>query len=169
MRRVRFPVVDRLAVVPVEMVGSVGKAGALAGLFGVMAIHRSGAWSWGGLRVEGLSAAGMVLLGYLSVSVLVPAGLPWLPGRAFSVTGAGAGCLAWGVLWASRLYTQPGDLIAWLLLFVAMGSFMGLNLTGASTYTSLSGVKKETRVAVPFVIGGLLLSLGLWTWACGIL
>jgi len=169
MRRVCFPMVDRLAVVPVEMVGSVGKAVALAGLFGAMAMHRSGAWSWAGLRIEGLCAAGLVLFGYLSVSVLVPAGLPWLPGRAFSVKGIGAGCLAWLLLWASGLYTPPGDLVAWLLLFIAMGSFMGLNFTGASTYTSLSGVKKETRVAVPFIMGCVLLSLGFWIRACGIL
>ncbi len=41
MRRVRFPMADRLAVVPVEMVGSVGKVSVLAGLFGVAAMHRS--------------------------------------------------------------------------------------------------------------------------------
>jgi len=169
MRRVQFPLRDRLAVVPVEMVGSIGKAGALAGFFGVAASHRSGAWSWAGLRTEGMIAAGLVFLGYLFVSAMVPAVLPWLPGRAFSVKGAVAGCLAWGVLWASRLYTQPGDLVAWLLLLAAMGSFMGLNFTGASTYTSLSGVKKETRVAVPCLVGGVVLSVGLWAWACGIL
>ncbi len=169
MRRVRFPLVDRLAVVPVEMVGSVGKVSVLAGLFGVAAMHRTGVWSWAGWRTEGLVAAGIVFLGYLFVSAMVPAGLPWLPGRAFSVKGVGAGCLAWLVLWGSRLYRQPDDLIAWLLLFVAMGSFMGLNFTGASTYTSLSGVKKETRAAVPFILGSVLLSVVTWIWACGIL
>lgn len=169
MRRVRFPLVDCLAVVPVEMVGSVGKASALAGVFGLMAAHRSGAWSWAGLRTEGLTAGGMVLLAYLGVAVMLPAGLPWLPGRAFSVKGVGAGCLAWFGLWISGLYTQPAPLAAWLLLCVVMGSFMGLNFTGASTYTSLSGVHKETRVAVPFMVAGLLLSVGLWAWACGIL
>jgi len=169
MRRVRFPSVDRLAVVPVEMVGSLGKAGALAGLFGVMATRRSGAWSWAGLRTEGLAAAGIVVLGYLFVTVMVPACLPVLPGRAFSVKGAVAGCLAWFSLWASRLYTGPVDLAAWLLLFVVMGSFMGLNFTGASTYTSLSGVKKETTLAVPLMSVGLLLALGFWIWTCGVL
>jgi hypothetical protein len=169
MRRVQFPLWDRLAVVPVEMVGSIGKAGVLASLFGVAAIHRSGVWSWEGLQTEGLMAVGLVLLGYLFVSVMVPAGLPWLPGRAFSVKGASAGLLGWATLWATGLYGRTTELIAWLMLLMVMGAFMGLNFTGASTYTSLSGVKKETRLAVPIMIAGVLLSLGLWTWACGIL
>lgn len=167
MRVVRFPLMDRLAVVPVEMVGSVGKAAAVAGLFGAVAIFRTGDWSWAGLSTEGLTAAGMVLLGYLFVSVMVPAALPWLPGRAFSVKGACAGGLVWLILWVSRLYTEPTAASAWLLLFVTMGAFMGLNFTGASTYTSLSGVKKETRIAVPVMVVGLMVSLGLWFWSCG--
>ncbi len=114
-------------------------------------------------------AVGLVLLGYLFVSVMVPAGLPWLPGRAFSVKGASAGLLGWATLWATGLYGRTTELIAWLMLLMVMGAFMGLNFTGASTYTSLSGVKKETRLAVPIMIAGVLLSLGLWTWACGIL
>ncbi|MCF7975802.1 MAG: acetyl-CoA synthase subunit gamma [Phycisphaerae bacterium] len=169
MRRVQFPLRDRLAVVPVEMIGSVGKAAALAGLFGVLAIHRSGTWSWQGLYPEGVTAAGLVFLAYLFVSVIVPAGLPWLPGRAFSLKGACAGLLGWALLWATGLYGRASELMAWCMLFMVMGSFMGLNFTGASTYTSLSGVKKETRLAVPMMAVGLLLSLGLWIRACGIL
>jgi acetyl-CoA decarbonylase/synthase complex subunit gamma len=150
------------------MIGSVGKAGALAGLFGGLAIHRSGTWSWQGLYPEGVTAASLVFLAYLFVSVMVPAGLPWWPGRAFSIKGACAGFFAWALLWAAGLYGRVSELTAWLALFMVMGSFMGLNFTGASTYTSLSGVKKETRLAVPAMVTGLLVSMGLWSRACGI-
>jgi acetyl-CoA decarbonylase/synthase complex subunit gamma len=37
-----------------------------------------------------------------------------------------------------------------------------MNFTGASTYTSLSGVKKEMRVAVPLQIVGALTGVILW-------
>jgi acetyl-CoA decarbonylase/synthase complex subunit gamma len=37
-----------------------------------------------------------------------------------------------------------------------------MNFTGASTYTSLSGVKKEMRWALPLEIAGGMIGLGLW-------
>jgi hypothetical protein len=106
--------------------------------------------------------------GYVLVGTAVPGLLPWLPGRAFSLKGACAGLLAWLLLWALGPYTRAIDLAAWLILLCVMASFMGLNFTGASTYTSLSGVKKETRLAVPVMVAGLLAALGLWIRACGI-
>jgi len=167
MRRVQFHLADRLAVVPVEMIGCNHNAIMLALTFALIAARRHGGWSWPHLYQEGLPAGVLVLAGYLTVGILTPALLPWLPGRAFSLKGACAGLLVWLVLWASGRYAQIGDLTAWLLLFVTMGSFMGLNYTGASTYTSLSGVKKETRLAVPLMIVGLLTAVGIWFWSCG--
>jgi len=73
------------------------------------------------------------------------------------------------LLWALGPYTRAIDLAAWLILLCVMASFMGLNFTGASTYTSLSGVKKETRIAIPMMAAGLLTALCLWIRACGIL
>jgi acetyl-CoA decarbonylase/synthase complex subunit gamma len=40
-----------------------------------------------------------------------------------------------------------------------------MNFTGASTYTSLSGVKKEMRWAVPLEIGTGFAGLALWVSA----
>ena len=37
-----------------------------------------------------------------------------------------------------------------------------MNFTGASPYTSLSGVKKEMRWALPLQVGAGVLGLGLW-------
>jgi acetyl-CoA decarbonylase/synthase complex subunit gamma len=167
MRRVQFPLLDRLAVVPVEVVGSTKKALIVACVFGLIACARQGGSGfWQTLGSQGLPAALWVLAGYGAVSVLTPALLPWLPGRAFSVKGAGTGLLVWLVLGLSGVYPQTSDTLVWLLLFMSMGSFMGLNLTGASTYTSLSGVKKETRLSIPWMVAGLLLSVGIWLWSC---
>ncbi len=167
MRRVQFRMTDRLAVIPVEMVGSAHKALLLAVVFALIATRRADGGSWPRLAYEGFMAGGLVLAGYLAVSVLTPALLPWLPGRAFSIKGAGAGLLIGIAQWTFGFYTQTGDLLAWLLLMVPMGAFMGLNLTGASTYTSLSGVKKETRLAVPWMIAAVILSVCLWFGSCG--
>jgi hypothetical protein len=44
----------------------------------------------------------------------------------------------------------------------AIASFTLMNFTGATTFTSLSGVLKEMRVAVPAQITGGAIGLGLW-------
>ena len=41
------------------------------------------------------------------------------------------------------------QLTARALVYAAATSFIGLDFTGASAYTSLSGVKKEMRLAAP--------------------
>lgn len=169
MRRVQFRLADRLAVAPVELILSAKHASIVAAAFAVLAGWRGGGWAWETFQTQGAVAAASVLGGYIFAGIAVPGLLPWLPGRAFSIKGAFGGLLAWLLLWALGPYTQAIDLAAWLILLCTMASFMGLNFTGASTYTSLSGVKKETRIAIPIMVVGLLAALGLWIRACGIL
>ena len=58
------------------------------------------------------------------------------------------------------------DTAAWLVLVPAMTSFLLMNFTGASTFTSLSGVLREMRVAVPAqIVAG---ALGLLLWLAGL-
>ena len=49
-----------------------------------------------------------------------------------------------------------------LLLIPCSAMYLAMNFTGASTYTSLSGVKKEMKWAVPVEIGVGVLGLILW-------
>lgn len=168
MRTVRFRLADRLAVVPVELILAAKYALLVAAAFAVVAGWRSDGRTWNALQ-EGAIAAASVLGGYVFVGIAVPGLLPWLPGRAFSIKGTFAGLLAWLVHWALGPYARAIDLAAWLILLCVMAAFMGLNFTGASTYTSLSGVKKETRIAIPVLAVGLIAAFGLWIRACGIL
>jgi acetyl-CoA decarbonylase/synthase complex subunit gamma len=39
-----------------------------------------------------------------------------------------------------------------IFFIVGFSSFLAMNFTGASTFTSLAGVKKEMRIAVPMQI-----------------
>ena len=104
---------------------------------------------------------------FARTAILGPLLLPWLPGRAFSIKGAilglvlarGAGGAGWLVLGIFRLLApwRPGRLI-----LPAIASFTLMNFTGATTFTSLSGVLREMRFAVPAQIAGGALGLGLW-------
>ena len=42
--------------------------------------------------------------------------------------------------------------LSWFMLISAISSFLAMNFTGSSTYTSLSGVKKEMKTALPLQI-----------------
>ena len=50
----------------------------------------------------------------------------------------------------------------WLLLLPAISAYLAMNFTGASTYTSLSGVKKELGWAVPLEIASGTVGLICW-------
>ncbi len=59
-------------------------------------------------------------------------------------------------------FARGMELVSWTLITISLSSFLAMNFTGSSTFTSLSGVKKEMREAVPYqVTAG---SLGLIMW-----
>jgi hypothetical protein len=98
---------------------------------------------------------------------LTPALLPWLPGRAFSLKGVWIGLavsvVVLGITGSRQLISHSlFTTISWFLILPAVASFIAMNFTGASTYTSLSGVRKEMKVAVPLQIAGTVVGLGLW-------
>ncbi|MBP1710376.1 MAG: putative corrinoidprotein, partial [Deltaproteobacteria bacterium] len=61
-----------------------------------------------------------------------------------------------------QIWTEKMEALSWLLTIPAISAYLAMNFTGASTYTSLSGVKKEMRFALPLEIGAVI--LGLVTW-----
>ncbi len=149
MREVKFTAADRLVLTPMEVVGSIKPT---VIIFGVLFI----------LNAIGLGHYGLTdLYAYLGAifvgGVLTPVLLPWIPGRAFSVKG-----LLLGLLWAvgvNIINGWPGTptygwlkAIAYLLILPAIAAYSSMNFTGASTFTSLSGVDKEMKIALPAMI-----------------
>lgn len=133
MRRVRFDFKDRMVLAPVQLVH-----------FGRYMLPAAALLYLLGLRADAAYTAGALLAGGL----LVPALLPWLPGRSFAVKGAAAGLLVTALLAPGHVQTAA-QFAARALIYSSAASFVGLDFTGASTYTSLSGVKKEMRLAMP--------------------
>ncbi len=165
MRRVHFHLADRLAVVPLELVGW-GRFAlpVAAGFFLLAGLSRAG-YTLPGLA--GGREAMLVLIAYAGGVALVPTLLPWLPGRALSFKGAVFGVVLAALLAVAGLIPGGGvagrlEVAAWLLLMPSVAAFMAMNYTGATTYTSLSGVLKEMRYAVPAEIAGAVIGLGLW-------
>ncbi|NIA08165.1 MAG: acetyl-CoA synthase subunit gamma, partial [Actinobacteria bacterium] len=167
MRRVTFTLPERLVLIPIELVvGAKYILVFLAAVFFLAGLGREG-YSFDDVTTAGSLAVLLCVLGFIGGAVVAPVLLPWLPGRAFSIKGALVG-LAVGLIYAwfslQNWSSLAGrlDLLAWFLILPAVAAFFAMNFTGASTYTSLSGVKREMRFALPAQIAAGTIGLGLW-------
>jgi hypothetical protein len=167
MRRVRFPLLDRLVLIPMELVlGAKWAALAAAALFALSGLGE-GIFSTERMLSSGPANALAFAAAYVLATALGPALLPWLPGRSFSMKGFWLGAALFAALMALSPETPSlmnGKLgaAAWALIVTAVSSHMVMNFTGSSTYTSLSGVLREMKVAVPLQIVAAVLGVGLW-------
>jgi hypothetical protein len=95
------------------------------------------------------------LLAVLAGAVVTPILLPFIPFRSFAAKGAlvGAVLLLPLFFFKEHYFLGSTTLAAGaLLFFIAVSSYLALNFTGCTPFTSVSGVKKEMRLAVPAYI-----------------
>ena len=157
MRAVRFPLRERLVLTPVEIVG-VYKPVLIITLFLLIL-------DLFGLDIfpvkDLLPYLGAILVG----TFLVPTLLPWIPVRAFALKGFLLGIIYAFVLNISLGYIFSPDpnwkqALVFFLTLPALSSFLAMGFTGSSTYTSLSGVVREMKFAVPSIIIAATLGFG---------
>jgi len=166
MRRVRFGLIARMQVVPVEVTQGFRQLFMIMAAFFVLSGLNGSGYSVSAAVSAGLRAVILLMLGYIAGTVAGPVLLPWLPGRSFSAKGLGAGILFFVFSFFIILPgISPVETVAWFLLITAFSSFLTMNFTGASTYTSLSGVKKEMRFAVPVQSVAAAVGIVLWLTA----
>ena len=167
MRLKTFTTWERMEVIPMELIGAL-KVGIIVIpiLFFLSTVGKSGE-GWMNALSHGYFSALSLLTAILAGAVLAPLLLPWLPGRAFSIKGLSLGFLFTAILMAffwNDWITGTGrlEILAWFFLIPAVSAYLAMNFTGASTYTSLSGVRKEMRWALPMEIGAGIVGLILW-------
>jgi hypothetical protein len=167
MRIKTFSLKERAILIPIELVSAL-KAGTLLMILFLVLSGLGGPDGYvENMKNYGLFSAGSILTAILAGTILTPLLLPVLPGRAFSIKGAIVGlATVTGIL----LYRNGGleswtgrfEALAWVLLVTAITAYLAMNFTGASTYTSLSGVKKEMRIALPLEISACIAGFCLW-------
>lgn len=161
MRTKDFSFTERLALVPMEVVPAV-KSGLLAaaGLF-ILCFLFAGFSIPKAILLSAIPA-GAIVTSIFAGAVLTPLLLPWLPGRAFSIKGCAMGIIS-ALLAVSFFHGLSAlETIILLISIPAMSAYLAMNFTGSSTFTSLSGVRKEMRFALPLQIGGAGAGLILW-------
>ncbi len=173
MRAVTFTLTERLALAPVEFLGSLRYAlwavPALAVLAAVAASTGARSLVWVAALMALFPAFVSYLLAALAGGIVTPALLPWLPGRAFSVKGALAGSVLAGVALAALPGMLGGQSVlgfsAVILMVASLASYIAVNFTGSTPYTSPSGVERELRRAVPLQAAGLGVGIICWVLA----
>ncbi len=153
MRRVEFPLRDRLVLIPVDVVQTF-----LPALLAAAVLYLLGGW------VSSLAAVASVFAGI----VLFPILLPWLPTHNFSTKGfilGGVAALPFATSAFLRhpdwtWYRQAGQALEFLLAMPAVTAFLSLNFTGSTTFTSRTGVKREMFAYIPAMA---------WTFGIGVL
>lgn len=167
MRQVTFTMYERFILTPVE-VQIVLKHALLAMLIlfvlsgiGPGIFSFSEAWERGFLSVFAMAA------GIISGAVITPVMLPYIPVRSFALKGIITGSIAiLPVLAASAGTISNFSAYPALFLFsVTISSFLAMNFTGTTPFTSASGVEKEMKRYIPVQFGALVLSAGLWIYS----
>jgi len=147
MRTVKFTMWDRLVLAPMEFVPTIKVSIMMFGVLFLINLFAARPFGMG----DFLAYAAAVLAG----TVITPALLPFIPGKAFAFKGwlLGAIGTAW-IAWIYGWFTSPFLLlgIGYMLALPAHSAFLAMNFTGASTYTSFSGVVKEMKYAVPAIL-----------------
>ena len=152
MRTVRFGLWDRIVLIPIEVVSVL-----LLTIVVTVILYFA----------MGLTAALAALAAVFAGTVLFPALLPYIPVKDFSAKGLILGLIV-ALPFAYFAFTKTGPLwpntlaaIGYLLAMPPVTAYLALNFTGASTFTSRTGVRKEIYryippMAVSFVVGVLI-------------
>ena len=160
LRQVKFDFIDRIKLIPVDFI--YGKKYFLYVL--VIIILISGVdkniFTIESLKLNFLKYFINVLLAYSSGIILTPLLLPYLQTRSFALKGLLTGLTTFALLSFYKIIGNSiFESISWLLIIASVSSFAAMNFTGSSTYTSLSGVMKEMKKAIPFQIAFCALGL----------
>jgi hypothetical protein len=141
MRRVNFTLLDRIVLIPVELNQY------LFILIALIILSFLG----------GFIVAAAAITAILSGLVLFPIFLPYIPTKDFSTKGFIIGGLmalpfalnAFYSMMDENLWLRCGWTLIYILIMPTITAFLALNFTGSTTFTSVTGVKREIFSYVP--------------------
>ncbi|MDX1763240.1 MAG: mercury methylation corrinoid protein HgcA [bacterium] len=162
MRTVPFSFSDRLVLTPMELNPAFKKFPTFAVIvLAVFGLQPEGllfkdAW------VQGYPFLLLALVALLAGAFVTPLLLPFVPGRSFGIKGWLVGMAAVALVLVSGgadLFPSKILLVAALILFPMISSFLAFNFTGSTTFTGKSGVEKELKFAMPVYMASLVVSV----------
>ena len=166
MRRVTFNMWERAVLIPNDMMQNLRFLLYTALAFLIISGFGPGIYSLQRVLQYGLPSVILIFIAYFAGMIFTQLFLPFLPGRSFSAKGGWIGAviavLAGWILFENQIITSYFGIASWMFLIPSVTSFIAMNYTGVSTYTSLSGVLKEMKIALPIQIILAVIGIGLW-------
>ncbi len=161
MRTIKFTMRDRLVLTPMEINPALKKfpiyAVIVLLIFGFQpsGILFKAAW------IGGLPFLVLGLVAILAGAFLTPVLLPFIPFRSFAIKGWIVGIISMIIF---VQFTEIVNITNTLLIimtylfFPLLTSYIALQFTGATTFTSISGVKKELKIGISVYVVGAVVS-----------
>ena len=167
MRQATFTIYERFILTPVEIQTILKPALITALVLLIIAGIGPGIFSFTHIWERGIISILALVSGILSGALITPVLLPFIPSREFALKGIIVGSI-FSILFliavSSLIYGITGFL-ALFLFSVAISSFLAMNFTGTTPFTSPSGVEKEMKRYIPAQLGALVISSGLWIYS----
>jgi len=161
MRTVTFTLWERFVLIPVELTLILKPSlWILLLIFFISGISPD--FSFSSAWHRGLAAASAYGMGIFAGAVLVPLLLPWLPSRSFYIKGMVSGMAGSIALLPFLGKILPLEAMTLFLLTSAVSSYTAMNFTGATPFTSPSGVEKEMKRGIPLQAGAMLVAVAAW-------
>jgi hypothetical protein len=163
MRRLTFNLTERLVLVPVEVSIALKPAIWITLTIAILSGFGPGFFSFTALAHRGLAAAMVLISGIIAGAVLTPVLLPRLPGTLFSIKGTVAGfVLSLPTALGFAYHSGVSGVVGLIFMATAVSSWLAMNFTGATPFTSPSGVEKEMKRSMPFQIAGAIMGFVFW-------
>jgi hypothetical protein len=158
MKELSFSLGERAVLIPVDAVQKIQAT------LPIMILLLLCGWGINNLNA-GISASLAYLGAVLTGTILAPLLLPLIPGKSFALKGVQLGLL-WSAVW--YLYAGRGlgvpEILGSILVFTSISAWCAFGFTGSTPFTSLSGVRKELRIALPASAAGFVAGSLLWVW-----
>ncbi|SDU09030.1 mercury methylation corrinoid protein HgcA [Desulfobacula phenolica] len=167
MRQVTFTLYERFILTPVEVQMILKPALITALVLFILSGFGPGIFSLSGAVERGAFCVAALLTGIISGAFITPVLLPFIPFRHFALKGIITGSLSALLLlmFTASAFNGTTGLSALFLFIVTVSSYLAMNFTGATPFTSPSGVEKEMKLFIPVQLAILVIASGLWIFS----
>jgi hypothetical protein len=167
MRLVTFTMYERFILTPVEIQTILKPALITAFVLLLLAGIGPGIFSFSSMLQRGGVSILALAAGIFAGAFVTPVLLPWIPSRKFALKGIIVGSIAaqLPILFNASAVNGKAGYLALFLFSVTISSYLAMNFTGATPFTSPSGVEKEMKQYIPVQLASLVIALGLWIYS----
>jgi hypothetical protein len=164
MRQVTFTMYERFILTPVEIQTILKPALITTFVLLLLAGIGPDIFSFSNVLKRGGISVLALATGIFAGAFVTPVLLPFIPSRKFALKGIIAGSIValLPMMFAASAVNGMAGYLALFLFSVTISSYLAMNFTGATPFTSPSGVEKEMKQYIPVQLASLVISFGLW-------